>query len=163
MCRAHVESEHALVDRTRTPTRGERAVSASVLIFPQDVSGFAAEDPTEINPYADRIEQTMAPYGGRYLRLREHPMEVLEGDWRPPLGMGMIEFPSVEQARAWYRSPEYAPLLAWRKARGRFDLLLVDGMPEGTTYRRTALADVERARAERRRERARPGDGPSTP
>ena len=132
---------------------------AYVLIFPHDVSGFDSEDPTELDPYADGIEQTMAAYGGRYLRLREHPMEVLEGDWRPPLGMGMIEFPSMERARAWYRSSEYAPLLAWRRARGRFDLVLVDGMPEGTTYRRTALAGVERARADRRREREQPSDG----
>ena len=73
---------------------------AYVLIFPQDVSGFAAEDPTELDPYADGIERTMAPYGERYLRLREHPMEVLEGDWRPPLGMGIIEFPDMERARA---------------------------------------------------------------
>ena len=128
MCRAHVESEHALVDRTRTPTRGERAVSAYVLIFPQDVAGFAAEDPTEINPYADRIEQTMAPYGGRYLRLREHPMEVLEGDWRPPLGMGMIEFPSVEQAKAWYDSPEYREILPIRQRHARTTLILAEGV-----------------------------------
>ena len=124
---------------------------AYLLIFPQDLSGYAAEDQTELDPYADRIEDTLAPYGGRYLRLREHPIEVLEGDWRPPLGMGIVEFPDMERARAWYRSPAYAPLLAWRRARGRFDLVLVDGMPEGTTLRRTALAKVEQARADRRR------------
>jgi hypothetical protein len=65
----------------------------------------------------------------------------------------------MEQARAWYHSPEYAPLLAWRKARGRFNLLLVDGMPEGMTLRLTELAEVEQARAERRREREQPSNG----
>ena len=130
---------------------------AYLLIFPQDLSGYAGEDPTELDPYADRIEGIMAAYGGRYLRLREHPIEVLEGDWRPPLGMGIVEFPDMERARAWYRSPEYAPLLAWRTARGRFNLVLVDGMPEGMTLRRTALAKVEQARADRRRAQERPG------
>jgi uncharacterized protein (DUF1330 family) len=134
-------------------TGGPHPMPAYILTFPQDLSGYAADDPTELEPYADRIEQTMAAYGGRYLRLRKHPMEVLEGDWQPPLGMGISEFPSMEQARAWYHSPEYAPLLAWRKTRGRFNLLLVDGMPEGMTSRSTALAEVEQARAERRRER----------
>jgi hypothetical protein len=69
----------------------------------------------------------------------------------------------MEQARAWYHSPEYAPLLAWRKARGRFNLVLVDGMPEGMTLRSTELAEVERARAERRREHEQPSIGSGTP
>ena len=129
-------------------------MAAYVLIFPQDLSGYAADDPTELDPYSGGVEQTMALYGGRYLRLRRQPIEILEGDWQPPLGMGIIEFPSMEQARAWYQSPEYAPLLAWRQARGRFQLLLVDGMPEGMTNRSQALAAVEQARAERQREQA---------
>ena len=145
-----------------TDTGGGHPMPAYILTFPQDLSGYAAEDPTELDPYADRIEQTMAAYGGRYLRLRKHPIEVLEGDWQPPLGMGISEFPSMEQARAWYHSPEYAPLLAWRKARGRFNLLLVDGMPEGVTSRSTALAAVEQARAERQ-ERVQPSNGSGTP
>lgn len=136
-----------------TDTGGPYPMPAYIHTFPQELSGYAADDPTELDPYSDRIEQTMAMYGGRYLRLRKHPMEVLEGDWQPPLGMGISEFPSMEQARAWYHSPEYAPLLAWRKARGRFNLLLVDGMPEGMTSRSTALAEVELARAERRGDR----------
>jgi uncharacterized protein (DUF1330 family) len=122
---------------------------AYVLTFPQDLSGFAADDPTELDPYSDQIEDNMALYGGRYLRLRKQPMEILEGDWQPPLGMAITEFPSMEQARAWYHSPEYAPLLEWRKARGRFNLVLVDGMPEGMTLRRIELAEVEEARRER--------------
>jgi uncharacterized protein (DUF1330 family) len=127
-------------------------VTAYILVFPQDLSGYTADDPTEIDPYSDQIEELMAAYGGRYLRLRRMPIEVLEGDWRPPLGMGILEFPDMDRARAFYHSPEYAPLLEWRKARGRFNLILVDGMPEGMTLRRIELADVERARAERNRE-----------
>ncbi len=132
---------------------------AYVLIFPQDLDGFADDDPTELDPYADGIEATLAPFGGRYLRLREHPIEMLEGDWQLPLGMGILEFPSMDQARAWYHSPAYAPLLAWRTARGRFNLVLVDGMLAGMTLRRAALAEVEQARAERDRVAERPGPG----
>ena len=106
-------------------------------------------DPTELDPYSDHNEVTLAPYGGRYLRLAEHPIEVLEGDWQPPLGVGLLEFPSMEQARGWYHSAAYAPLREWRMARGRFDLILLDGMPAGMTLRSKALADVEQARAQR--------------
>jgi uncharacterized protein (DUF1330 family) len=128
-------------------------MSAYLLIFPEDLSGYAADDPTELDPYSDQIEALMAPYGGRYLRLRNHPIEVLEGDWQPPLGVGMVEFPNLEQARAFWQSEAYAPLRAWRQARGRFTILLVDGMPDGMTSRLTALAAVEQARADRDRER----------
>lgn len=118
------------------------------IVVPQDVSGYSVDDPTELDPYSDQMERLMIPYGGRYLRLRRHPIEALEGDWQP-LGMAMIEFPSWAQARAFYDSDEYAPLLAWRKARGRFNILLVDGIPEGMTSRKNALEMVEQARAER--------------
>ena len=39
----------------------------------------------------------------------------------------MLEFPSLEQARRWYASPEYAPLLAIRQKTARSKILLVDG------------------------------------
>jgi uncharacterized protein (DUF1330 family) len=127
---------------------GIHTMAAYILVFPQDLSGYASEDPTVLDPYDDGVEAIMAQFGGRYLRLRRQPMEILEGDWQPPLGMGIVAFPSMEQARAFYHSPEYAPLLAWRMARGRFNLLLVDGMPEGMTSQEIALAEVERARAD---------------
>ena len=38
-----------------------------------------SDDPTEIDFYSDHNEETMAPFGGRYLRLSEHPLELLEG------------------------------------------------------------------------------------
>jgi len=107
-------------------------------------------DPTELDRYSDEIEATYAPYGGRYLRLSEHPLEVLEGEL-PVLGVGISEFPSMEQARAWYHSEAYAPLREWRMARGRFSLLLLEGLPEGATLRSTALAQVEQARAQQRK------------
>jgi uncharacterized protein (DUF1330 family) len=106
-------------------------------------------DPTELDRYADQIEATYAPYGGRYVRLSEHPLEVLEGEL-PVLGVGITVFPSMELARAWYHSEAYAPLREWRMARGRFSLLLLEGLPEGATLRSTALAAVEQARARQR-------------
>ena len=109
-----------------------------------------SEDPTEIDFYSDHIEETLAPFGGRYLRLSEHPLEILEGGPLPALGVGLAEFPSMEHARSWYASEAYAPLKEWRHARGRFTLILLQGLPEGATLRRLALEEVEQARAERR-------------
>ena len=56
-----------------------------------------SDDPTEIDFYSDHNEETMAPFGGRYLRLSEHPLELLEGGHCRPLAW---DSPS---SRAWSR------------------------------------------------------------
>ena len=125
---------------------------AYVLILWEESLAPWSEDPTEIDFYSDNNEATMTPFGGRYLRLSEHPMEILEGGPVPALGVGLAEFPTMALARAWYHSEAYQPLKAWRQARGRFTLALLEGLPEGATLRNLALAEVERARAKRRRD-----------
>jgi uncharacterized protein (DUF1330 family) len=52
---------------------------------------------------------------------------VLEGDWRPRTII-VVEFPSAEQAQAWYRSPEYASALAVRDEALSRNLILVEGV-----------------------------------
>jgi uncharacterized protein (DUF1330 family) len=39
----------------------------------------------------------------------------------------LLEFPSFDQALAWYRSPEYAPLIKLRQKGSRGKLMLVEG------------------------------------
>lgn len=72
-----------------------------------------------------RAAASIAQHGGRYLA-RGGQVEPLEGSWAPRAIV--VEFPSMEQARAWYRSQEYAPALDVRdQALGR-NLILVDGI-----------------------------------
>ena len=85
-------------------------------------------DPREMGPFAAHVRETMARYGGGYQAFPRHRVTTLEGDWLPPKGMTILEFPSYDQALAWYQSEEYAPLLALRTHRGRFDTVLVDGI-----------------------------------
>ncbi|MGQ0544114.1 MAG: DUF1330 domain-containing protein [Betaproteobacteria bacterium] len=53
-------------------------------------------------------------------------IEALEGGWAPKRFVA-VEFPSIEQAQKWYRSPEYAPLIELRKKASRRKLILVEG------------------------------------
>jgi uncharacterized protein (DUF1330 family) len=39
----------------------------------------------------------------------------------------VLEFPSLEQAQKFYRSPEYAPLIKLRQSASRGKLLIVEG------------------------------------
>ncbi|MCD6031594.1 MAG: hypothetical protein K0S78_3768 [Thermomicrobiales bacterium] len=89
------------------------------------------EDSYELmRPYRERIEATMAPYGGFYRSYLRHRVEVVEGDWGHHHGLTIVEFPTFEQARAWYDSAAYAPLKALRQQHNRFDMLLADGLSD---------------------------------
>jgi uncharacterized protein (DUF1330 family) len=87
-------------------------------------------DPRTMGPYGEHVEETMAQYGGGYQSVPRHRVTVLEGDWQPTKGVGILEFPSYEQALSWYRSPEYVPLLEIRTKTGCFNTILVDGVRE---------------------------------
>jgi uncharacterized protein (DUF1330 family) len=63
--------------------------------------------------YGEQVGAVMAPYGARYLARVAGRHEILEGDFELPLGtVGIVEFASYEAAKAYYDSPEYAPLKA---------------------------------------------------
>jgi uncharacterized protein (DUF1330 family) len=71
----------------------------------------------------------IAAYGGRYL-VRGGATEALEGSWHPKRFV-ILEFPSTEQARAWWASPEYAAAKALRQSCTQTEMLLVEGLPPG--------------------------------
>jgi uncharacterized protein (DUF1330 family) len=83
-----------------------------------------------MRPYTEQVEATMVRYGGFYRTWLRHRVEVVEGDFGPHLGPTIVEFPTFAQLRAWYDSPEYAPLKALRQQHNRFDVMLVDGLSD---------------------------------
>jgi uncharacterized protein (DUF1330 family) len=109
--------------------------------MPAFVIGVAHElAPYPMMNYRRQAEAVLALYGGRYRSVLNHQVESLEGDWLPPHGVVILEFPSYEQAKAWRHSPEYAPLRAERMAGDRWDLIVVDGMRESETLRSLGIA-----------------------
>jgi len=76
--------------------------------------------------YAQRVPATIAQYGGRYL-VRGGAVEPKEGGWSPRRVV-VLEFPTMEQARRWYDSPEYAPVLAIRKRNADSRMIFVEGL-----------------------------------
>jgi uncharacterized protein (DUF1330 family) len=75
--------------------------------------------------YRRQVPATLEKYGGRFA-VRGGKTETLEGGWAPRR-LVMVEFPSMEQALRWYRSPEYAPLIALRQRASRGKLVAVEG------------------------------------
>ena len=65
--------------------------------------------------YSERSGPSVVRHGGRYLA-RGRATATLEGDWEPDR-LVVIEFESVEAARAWYDSDDYREIR--HDARGR--------------------------------------------
>jgi uncharacterized protein (DUF1330 family) len=84
-------------------------------------------DPSWAQEYGPKTAALVAKYGGRYL-VRGGHMERLEGAGKLPSLMVVLEFPSMEQAKAWYNDPEYAPLIKLRQTGADLDFILVEGM-----------------------------------
>ncbi len=53
-------------------------------------------------------------------------IEAVEGE--APDGMVMLEFPSVEDAKAWYNSPGYQAALAHRLKAANYRAMIVEGL-----------------------------------
>ena len=82
----------------------------------------------EIVAYLEGIDATLAPFNGHFLVHGDVP-EVLEGRW---IGhVIIIEFPDINAARAWYRSPAYQAIVRFRVDHSDGDCILVQGVQEG--------------------------------
>jgi uncharacterized protein (DUF1330 family) len=84
-------------------------------------------DPVTYDEYKKLAAPTVADYGGRYL-VRGGAAESLEGDWQPRR-IVVLEFASVERARQWLDSPEYAGPRAMRHRAAHTRAILVEGAP----------------------------------
>ena len=76
--------------------------------------------------YRELARAAVTHYGGRYLVLAATPT-VAEGECPPEGRLVIIEFASMNQLRAWYDSPEYAPARALARTALRRRLLFAEG------------------------------------
>jgi uncharacterized protein (DUF1330 family) len=87
-----------------------------------DVSIHNAEN---YEDYKKLTPASIAAYGGKFI-VRGGKTETLEGDWQPGR-MVVIEFPTVERAKQWWASDEYAPAKALRQANAETKMILLEG------------------------------------
>jgi len=84
-------------------------------------------DAERYGEYSERAKPTLERYGGRFV-VRGGRFETPEGGWQPRR-LVILEFPSYEQAQAWYRSPEYQEIIPLRQQHGRNGaLILIEGV-----------------------------------
>ena len=84
------------------------------------------KDPVRYEDYRKMVPASLEKYGGRFL-VRGGKTHTMEGDWAPKRFV-LVEFPTVEQAKAWWASPEYAPAKALRQATSESQLIIAEGI-----------------------------------
>jgi uncharacterized protein (DUF1330 family) len=89
------------------------------------IANLKIHDPTGFAEYREKVAPLIAAFGGRYL-VRGGAVDAVEGD----LGLEraiVLEFPDMARLRAFYDSPDYAPLIALRQRTTTSDVALVEG------------------------------------
>jgi uncharacterized protein (DUF1330 family) len=85
-------------------------------------------DAQEMESYTKLAKPTLSQHPGTPLAFYGR-LDVLEGpDFE---GAVVLEFPSMDEARAWYDSPEYQAAVKHRQAGANYRVFIVEGTPRG--------------------------------
>lgn len=83
-------------------------------------------DPERYAEYKKLTPGSLIPFDGKFV-VRGGESETLEGTWKPGR-LVVLEFPSMQKARAWWASEGYAPAKALRQAASVTQMILVEGV-----------------------------------
>ena len=83
-------------------------------------------DPEKFEVYRGQVPATIEKHGGRYL-VRGGDVQVVEGDL-PARRTVVLEFDSLEKAKGWYFSDDYAGPKELRIASTISNVMIVDGV-----------------------------------
>ena len=78
--------------------------------------------------YLQRIDATLAPFGGRFI-IHGGRTHLLEGEWNRDLIV--IAFPDLAAARGWYDSPAYRAIARLRTDNAKGAVFLIEGVDAG--------------------------------
>jgi uncharacterized protein (DUF1330 family) len=83
-------------------------------------------DPVGYEEYKKLAPGTVALYGGKCVA-RGGRTETLEGDWSPQR-LVILQFESVERAKAWLNSPEYHAARQVRHQTTHTNMVVIEGV-----------------------------------
>ena len=86
------------------------------------------DDVEAYEPYRQQAQAIIARHGGRYL-VRGGRVDVREGTLERDRVI-VLEFPTIEQARAFYDSDDYQAIVPIRQRNAEAQLFLVEGVAD---------------------------------
>ncbi len=84
-------------------------------------------DREEFKRYQKAFMDEFKSFSGRLL-VATYNAEVLEGEWPQKFRTVIMEFPSVDEARDWYKSERYQKIAQIRHRAAKTDMILVEGL-----------------------------------
>ena len=90
------------------------------------IANIKVEDRNEYAKYQEGFMEIFERYKGELLVVADDP-QVVEGDW-PYTRAVVIRFPSAEEARRWYQSPEYQALSQHRWCGSKGAIVIAEGL-----------------------------------
>ena len=85
-------------------------------------------DSKKFEEYRVKVGPLIAKHGGRYItRIGSHAVLKQKNSVWQPGRVVIIEFPDMASLNAWYKSPEYQPLIALRRESAKDMLITLDG------------------------------------
>ena len=90
------------------------------------IADIEVTDPEAMEEYRRLVPPLVAKFGGKYL-VRGGAFEVIEGSWTPAR-LTMLEFESMERAKAFFDSEEYAPVKQIRLKATNSNVVFVEGV-----------------------------------
>jgi len=111
-----------LISRLRARTTQKRGPNTAVYMLIE----LTVHDRELYGQYIDQVRTVVERHGGRYLA-RGGAVTVLSGDWRPER-IVLIEFPTMDDMRACFGSPEYGALAPLRERSTTSRAVLIEGV-----------------------------------
>jgi uncharacterized protein (DUF1330 family) len=90
------------------------------------ISTIEITDPAGYEEYRKLVAPALQKYGGRFI-VRGGPVHCLEGQWQPKRVV-VVEFDSVERAKAFSDAPEYAQAKSIRHRTSNSSVIVVEGV-----------------------------------
>ncbi len=124
-----MKTNHKLILATLVGAAIGAAGAAAIHARPAMVPGYAVAevevtDPATFAKYAAKAPGTIAQYGGHYI-IRGGKFDSIEGD--APKRFVVIQFESVEKAKAWEDSPEYNAIKPIRHSSAKSRVFIIEG------------------------------------
>ena len=90
------------------------------------INDMEVTNPELLEEYKKLSAPTVKQFGGRFIA-RGGRVVALEGDWNPQR-IVILELPTLEQAKSWVESVEYAPAKLLRQKSAKSRLIVVEGV-----------------------------------
>lgn len=83
-------------------------------------------DPVAYEEYKKLTPSSISAFDGKFI-VRGGQTDTLEGDWSPQR-IVVLEFPTVQRAKEWWSSSDYAPAKSIRQRSASTRMILVQGV-----------------------------------